>query len=64
MQEKHSYYINANIPIISIIIISTFAGLTDATPSCSFCNSFALSVFFSHFHQTLEEKEVSESVEI
>ena len=43
-----------NIP--SIIIISTLAGLTDATPSRSFCNSFALSVFFFTLPSNLARK--------
>ena len=51
-----------NIP--SIIITSMLAGLTDAIPGSSFCNGLALSVFFSYFHQNLQEKDVSESVEI
>ena len=53
---------NKNFPFI--IITSMLAGLTDPTTGSSFYNSFALGVFFSYFHQNLQEKEVSESVKI
>ena len=52
--------------ILSIIITSMLAGLIDAIPSSSSCNSFALCecFFFSYFYQNLQENKVSESVEI
>ena len=53
--------------ILSIIITSMLAGLIDAIPGYSSCNSFALCgffLFFSYFYQNLQENKVSECVEI
>ena len=50
--------------MVSIIIASLLAGLTNATRNSSSCNNFALSVFLSYSHLDLREKEVPELVDI